>query len=122
MGRKSIRKKLAAIIAVFDDKMIKIQLDSNDNIINKSSLEELAAISNLYKIKNREKFKKKLKKKRKKQQLSEIAQNNKSGSTKEFSIFDDKSFETKIMNDFFDEIEREHLITKANESKQKIYF
>lgn len=121
MGRKSIRKKLTAIIAVFDDKNIKIQLDDNENIIDKNSLEELAAISNVYRIKYREKLKK-LKMKRKKLQFSERTQNNVSGLKKEFSFFDDKSFETKIMNDFFDEIEREHLITKANVPKQKTYF
>lgn len=117
MGRKSIRKKLTAIIAVFDDKNIRIQLDRNENIKDKSSLEELAAISNLYRIKYREKLKKKLKMKRKKLQFSERTQNNIPVLTKEFSFFDDKSFETKIMNDFFDEIERDNLITKANVPK-----
>ena len=114
MGRKSVRKRCLAIIAVFVDQKITIELDSNENIRNKSDLEDLTAISKLHKRMIKENFKNK-KLKRRKPRVPEIQTSNISHYTKEFSFLDDISFETKIINDFFNELEREQSVFLANE-------
>lgn len=115
MGRKSVRRRCFAIIAVFDDKRITIELDNKVNIKSKSNLEELTTISKSHKRKIKENYKN-LKLKRRKLRIPKIQSTDESHFTKEFSFLDDISFETKIMDDFFNELAKEHSIILSNEN------
>lgn len=115
MGRRS-HKRILAIIAIFNKSKIILELDKEENIIDKNKLETLRIASKYHKIKEKEKHRKLMKENKSKTQSSLKSSNKTTPIFKKSATFDDIINENE-MNNFFKEFEEEHSINFSNDEK-----